>query len=842
MNYTYIWLSCVVSSTLVACGGGESGGSQKNTTAKSVESYIDVKVIDGYIRGANAYIDINNNRRHDDNEPSITTGKGGKGRIVTTDLGLTADKVSVVVNIPAGSLDESTITPAHPEGIVTTPENAYQMLSLPGETTITPLTTLVALATKNGDVEAAKQNVANTLGIKPEEISSDYLNKKNNALTVLAELLIKNSVIPKHVSDGVTNNQLLVASVASAKISAVVHAANAAGRLTTDKAAIEASSTMMTQVINTIASTYDSNLATAKHEKILATMNVATDTVAKSFKALTASNIKHTANDIALASEHAKIMSQVVIELLNVDPGSSESISAETIETATTSAAVISKAVKELIITNKGKEPDHLSVKSVSEIALIAAKKTASTLIELSKSNPTAIAKDAKLTEMSNGAQSLVNAIKENTTKSEVLVEVKAKVEVEVDSTLKEIETDSDGDKHVDSKDAFPRDPKEWLDSDGDYIGDNSDADLLADIGLERVFTNYFDIAIGAKAGQSVIGTIQLAANRKATFGDRNFNDHHFVLAGSQDNGKYTLENIHHKGRIHGLIKVAEGHEINAADSTTLRIELKKSGKVISRFDAAINVAEKTQWKTYYERLTAFAKTESRMWGRRDSLYGDVRPKATQLSAEEVLLAIEKNDGKFTDLRIYTIDQPKQLLTFNEKDNIAQFEEAANRIGGLGYALMQLKDSDGDKRKRLINGIVKGFNAYANLMPVAQFDDFGADTRVGFGYSDRTHQWRFLDPVSLPVILAFEDSWEMSGLGDKQASLFIDNIYSLYQIAFALPYQERFDRTRTSAINTRSFLAKDVSKSPGVWNDANRHHRIRSWATMVVRRLYSVRR
>ena len=84
---------------------------------------------------------------------------------------------------------------------------------------------------------------------------------------------------------------------------------------------------------------------------------------------------------------------------------------------------------------------------------------------------------------------------------------------------------DSDGDKQGNNGDAFPNDAQEWLDSDGDKHGDNSDPDLLDNMGLDRVFIKYFDIAIGATAGQPVIGSIQLSANRRATFGDSDFAD-----------------------------------------------------------------------------------------------------------------------------------------------------------------------------------------------------------------------------------------------------------------------------------------------------------------------------
>ena len=41
--------------------------------------------------------------------------------------------------------------------------------------------------------------------------------------------------------------------------------------------------------------------------------------------------------------------------------------------------------------------------------------------------------------------------------------------------------TDSDGDGVVDTKDAFPQDPANWHDLDGDGIGDNSDIDVDGD-------------------------------------------------------------------------------------------------------------------------------------------------------------------------------------------------------------------------------------------------------------------------------------------------------------------------------------------------------------------------
>jgi hypothetical protein len=67
---------------------------------------------------------------------------------------------------------------------------------------------------------------------------------------------------------------------------------------------------------------------------------------------------------------------------------------------------------------------------------------------------------------------------------------------------------DSDGDGVVDSEDAFPNDPTEWLDSDNDGMGDNSDrfpnkvtpaGDMDGDIDVDKVDIRAFSMALRRK-------------------------------------------------------------------------------------------------------------------------------------------------------------------------------------------------------------------------------------------------------------------------------------------------------------------------------------------------------
>ena len=100
------------------------------------------RTIDGYIQGANVFLDINGNGTLDSDEPSGTSGEGGR-----FEIGLNEEQAAckalapVVADVPVGAIDET-------EGEVT---EAYQMALPPGteaiesgaEVFITPLTSIL---------------------------------------------------------------------------------------------------------------------------------------------------------------------------------------------------------------------------------------------------------------------------------------------------------------------------------------------------------------------------------------------------------------------------------------------------------------------------------------------------------------------------------------------------------------------------------------------------------------------------------------------------------------------------------------------------------------------------
>ena len=135
------WVCIGVCLALSACGGG-GGSDSDSTNPPAVKSSIQGKAIDGYIKGATVYLDLNFNKRLDAGEPSSVTTELGDYRMELTGAQeQCAEYVPLVVDVPVGAVDLDT-------GVV---EQAYQMVLPPKFTPIsnddllhvTPLTTVL---------------------------------------------------------------------------------------------------------------------------------------------------------------------------------------------------------------------------------------------------------------------------------------------------------------------------------------------------------------------------------------------------------------------------------------------------------------------------------------------------------------------------------------------------------------------------------------------------------------------------------------------------------------------------------------------------------------------------
>lgn len=186
MKKSQIALALGVASTtlLTGCGGGDSSSETTSATSYSV------KAIDGYLRNATIWLDINGNYQWDEGEPKAISGTGGEAVLDVSGIDDPA-KYSVVVQATSDTVDEDTITEDNPDG--TPVETSYVMSAPAGETSVTPLSTKVNLVLEkkkaeasateltDDEIEALKQEAVHEVAgenLDPDLVLGDYVAAK----------------------------------------------------------------------------------------------------------------------------------------------------------------------------------------------------------------------------------------------------------------------------------------------------------------------------------------------------------------------------------------------------------------------------------------------------------------------------------------------------------------------------------------------------------------------------------------------------------------------------------------------------------------------------------------
>lgn len=183
VNRIAVALGLTSAIVMVGCDGGSS-----DSTTSTTSTVYSVKAIDGYLRNAKVWLDINRDFLHDEGtEPSALTGVGGVAELDVSGIENYQDYQLVVHAIAGETIDEDTIDEANPEGEVM---QGSMVLSAPaGETNITPLSSFVNILMNKqpnalDDPEQREQlkqlavkEVANQLGLNPDTLLDDYLEE-----------------------------------------------------------------------------------------------------------------------------------------------------------------------------------------------------------------------------------------------------------------------------------------------------------------------------------------------------------------------------------------------------------------------------------------------------------------------------------------------------------------------------------------------------------------------------------------------------------------------------------------------------------------------------------------
>ena len=338
------------------------------------------------------------------------------------------------------------------------------------------------------------------------------------------------------------------------------------------------------------------------------------------------------------------------------------------------------------------------------------------------------------------------------------------------------------------------------------------------DVDAEKALYGFFDIASGSEAGAEVIGRINLEHNRNVARSPVP-GDYTFAIVEDDSGGMFDLSAERDgNGRLFGVFSVADGQTAQTG-SYSLRVELRQGSTVIARFTAPVTVARRTQWDIYYDRVVDFVRKHGRLTGRQN--YKDAEVAA-------LIAELEANDGAFEGMQFYEASTSTEWRAIGASTLDKDLQEATNRIGGLGRAYSESRTygpsgRDAD-RERLRNAIYLALIAYVDHFPL---DDFANSEAIPYG--GRTHQWLYSDPISGAAVLIYRDLIADLQDGVQLASAAKERLFRMLQrVNFDLPAGWRMPS------DIRYYLSHRLAESSGAWADGNRHHRMRSWATMPV--------
>ncbi len=158
------WAGIVASAlaaALTACGGGGGSG-----TAAPASSSLSGSAVDGYLKGATVFLDVNGNGLADAGEPTATTDDVGRYRLDYATLSVPVAGLRVIVS---GGID--TDTGYAFAGRLSTRADGAATGQL-----VSPLTSLVdALVAQGLTLDAARARVAAALGLNVADLSTDPL-------------------------------------------------------------------------------------------------------------------------------------------------------------------------------------------------------------------------------------------------------------------------------------------------------------------------------------------------------------------------------------------------------------------------------------------------------------------------------------------------------------------------------------------------------------------------------------------------------------------------------------------------------------------------------------------
>ncbi|MDQ7003561.1 MAG: DUF5011 domain-containing protein [Ghiorsea sp.] len=174
---------------LASCGGGSDSGSTSPVSSTSpTSSTVSMTgvVVDGYLGGATAFLDLNGNGSLDAGEPSAITKSDGTYNLLVT-AAQAAVGASIVVDVPSTAIDADTGKEVGQRFVMSAPPVAQGTRAV-----ISPMTTLVKSQMDkyaNLTVAEAEANVKDKIGLAGSNVDllSDYVAAKKTGAVNAAD-------------------------------------------------------------------------------------------------------------------------------------------------------------------------------------------------------------------------------------------------------------------------------------------------------------------------------------------------------------------------------------------------------------------------------------------------------------------------------------------------------------------------------------------------------------------------------------------------------------------------------------------------------------------------------
>jgi len=355
----------------------------------------------------------------------------------------------------------------------------------------------------------------------------------------------------------------------------------------------------------------------------------------------------------------------------------------------------------------------------------------------------------------------------------------------------------------------------------------------------EKIFANYFDIQVNSQKNAEVIGRIHLERN-KDVLTNPIPKTYSFSIT-MQNNNLFRLETrFDPQGRLMGVLLANTKLDDKSLGKHQLTVVLKDGTRTLNTFSITIKVVKETLLKTLNDRYKDYtvSKEGQRMYGRKNFKDDKVA---------EMITELEANDGRFATFGFYGVNP--MLYKPKGKKIEYDWEEVANKIGGLGYAYAKSKkygpNGEPQAREQLKRAIYKALIAYTEAVPVE-----GADVTVegkpignktGDGFSNlvkykiienevATHQWIISDGLIAPAVHLMPDMIPDIKKGDKQAEKVYYDLVRFFQTQMA----EIESRRAINDPDNRWGNLTDTLRSSGAWADANLGHRSRWMLAMPI--------